>query len=87
MGLETLLIGAGLGMGAAAATGAFTKSSKMDIPPIPKIDPKPTTVSEGFKADQRRRLARYQGRRSTILTGGLGSLGDLQVQKKTTLGD
>lgn len=86
MGAETIILGAALGLGGAAAAGAFKKPSTKVPTPI-KLDPKPTTVSEVFKEDQRKRLARFQGRRSTILTSGLGSLGDMQVQKKTLLGD
>ncbi len=83
----TVLVGMALGTGMAAAGGAFNKPKTPNVPPVPKLDPKPTTVSESFREDQKKKLAKYQGRRSTILTSGLGSLGDLQVQKKTLLGE
>ena len=64
------------------------------MPPLPPVQPLPTPPStelsqeekDRIAADQRAMERKRKGRRSTILTGPLGEMGEAETEKKTLLG-
>ena len=67
---------------------------KMSMPALPPVQPLPTPPSTEVSAEEKERIAAEQaaierkrkGRKSTILTSGMGVTGDYESKKTTLLG-
>jgi len=69
--------------------GLFSKPDVPEPPPAPEPrEPKKKTeeISKKAEAEERARLRKMEGRKSTILTGGQGVTEDPSVKIKSLLG-
>jgi len=83
----TAITTAAAAVGTHAAAGGFKKAKGISIPKVAPIAAPSPTISEAWKQAEQKKIDKFRARRQTILTGGLGSLGELWTRKKTLLGD